>query len=86
MCVKRDGKSGRRGGMWLESVTEGFNTTWLHTHLYCRQFSRDVDQLVGQGVVNMFTAAQWVAHPPGFHQHVIGMDAATLEIGQGGGL
>ena len=72
--------------MWLESITAGFNTTRLHTHFYCRQLSRDVDQLVGQGVVNMLTAAQWVAHPPGFHQHVIGMNAAALEMGQGGGL
>ena len=53
-------------------------------YLYCREFSRDVNQFVSQGVINMLSAAQWVAHPSGFHQHVIGMDAATLGWDGGG--
>lgn len=80
---------GGEGCGWNQSLKGSLHHVSEHhtatPYLYCRQFSRDVNQFVSQGVVNMLSAAQWVAHPSGFHQHVIGMDAATLGWDGGGG-
>lgn len=79
---------GGEGCGWNQSLKGSLHHVSEHhtatPYLYCRQFSRDVNQFVSQGVVNMLSAAQWVAHPSGFHQHVIGMDAATLGWDGGG--